>query len=123
MSSTPKYAGSSIAQQLRELARDAAYDRKPLDLLAAADEVGRPLSRDERKTMRANYEAAQSEMRQNDDSILQEIFEIREQVDREWREIQRGCGLCGHPSPCPCDERYNDSMYDDGFGVQYMGDE
>jgi hypothetical protein len=60
---TPKYGGSSIAEQLRTVAHDAAYSDRPFDVIAAAEEIGRALSGTEREAALECYRLARAEMR------------------------------------------------------------
>lgn len=86
--STPKYAGPSVLEQLRELARDAAYSNRSFCLIAAAEEVGRALSGHERRAAQTHYESARAEMNQDLADVLHEIAEIR--ADDEYNEhVQR----------------------------------
>lgn len=77
-----KYAGPTVNEQLRTLARDAAYDSKPFDLIAAATEIGRALSGVERKMAQAYYQTCRAEMAADQESIMSEIREIRDAEDR-----------------------------------------
>lgn len=82
---TAKYAGPTVNEQLRTLARDAAYDDKPFDLIAAATEIGRALSGVERRMAQVYYQTCRAELAADRESIMREIDEIRED-DRHFRE-------------------------------------
>lgn len=78
---TPKY-GPSVLQQLCAMARDAAYDNRPLCLLSAVEEVGRALSGAERRAAQECYQSARAEMQTDREDMFELIAEIRREDDR-----------------------------------------
>lgn len=70
-----KYAGPTVNEQLRTLARDAAYENKPFDLIAAAQDIGRALSGVERQMAQAYYETCRAEMVQDHERLMNLIHE------------------------------------------------
>lgn len=83
---TAKYAGPTVNEQLQTLARDAAYDGKALDLLAAAQEVGRTLSGKERVMAQDYYRKCLAEMVEDHEHLLKILDEKRLEMYFDARE-------------------------------------